>query len=197
MNKTKRAVLTAKICLGIFVTFFVGMLLIVDSAEEYVLDMLENERQFNTAYAEMLADSDQRLEYLEDVGTRLIAGEKLSKQEIIDGLIALTSTEQPETTPLGKFYVESGTRTQFLLNNASEELKDRGQTFVDVGFDYGIDPDLLVCIAFADSGLGNDLTTDYNYGNVGNNDRGDRVAYDNVTDGVAAIAEVLNNQYLG
>ena len=60
-----------------------------------------------------------------------------------------------------------------------------------------IDKDVVICIAFAESTLGRYLTTSNNIGNVGNNDRGDRVAINGVLAGARAIPLTLNNAYLG
>ncbi|MEI6673359.1 MAG: hypothetical protein WCL02_08940 [bacterium] len=47
----------------------------------------------------------------------------------------------------------------------------------DVVKDTNIDKDMVICIAFAESTLGKHLSTNANIGNVGNNDRGDRVPF--------------------
>lgn len=60
-----------------------------------------------------------------------------------------------------------------------------------------IDRDVAMCIGFAESTLGKHLTTSNNIANVGNNDRGDRVAYSSPLAGAKAIADTLNNQHLG
>lgn len=59
-----------------------------------------------------------------------------------------------------------------------------------------IDRDMVICIAFAESTLGKFLSTSNNIWNVGNNDRGDRIAYDNPYNGARLIPLTLNNQYL-
>ena len=59
------------------------------------------------------------------------------------------------------------------------------------------DRDMVICIGFAESTLGKFLATDNNIGNVGNNDRGDRIAYNNPFNGARLIPLTLNNQYLG
>ena len=56
---------------------------------------------------------------------------------------------------------------------------------------------MVICIGFAESTLGKFLATDNNIGNVGNNDRGDRIAYENPYNGARLIPFTLNNQYLG
>ncbi len=60
-----------------------------------------------------------------------------------------------------------------------------------------IDIDMGICIAFAESTIGNHLSTANNIGNVGNNDRGDRVSYAAPLIGARLIYTTLNNGYLG
>ena len=60
-----------------------------------------------------------------------------------------------------------------------------------------IDRDMVICVGFAESTLGQYLATSNNIGNVGNNDRGDRIAYNNPYYGARLIPLTLNNQYLG
>jgi hypothetical protein len=59
-----------------------------------------------------------------------------------------------------------------------------------------IDVDVWLCIAFAESTLGRNLSTSNNIGNVGNNDRWDRVAYEWPMVGARLIYTTLNNWYL-
>jgi murein DD-endopeptidase MepM/ murein hydrolase activator NlpD len=63
--------------------------------------------------------------------------------------------------------------------------------------DTNIDRDMVACVAFAESTLGRYLSTNGNIGNVGNNDRWDRFAFGSALAGARAIAQTLNNQYLG
>ena len=59
-----------------------------------------------------------------------------------------------------------------------------------------IDRDVVICIALAESTLGQYLTTSNNIWNVWNNDRWDRVAYSTPYAGARLIATTLNNQHL-
>lgn len=61
---------------------------------------------------------------------------------------------------------------------------------------YRVYPEALICIAYADTSLGNFLKTPNNIGNVGNNDRWDTLSYSTQEAGVNAIGKVLTNQYL-
>lgn len=62
---------------------------------------------------------------------------------------------------------------------------------------HHIYPEVITCIAYADSSLGKYLKTAHNYGNVGNNDRGDTKAYTNFEQWIDAIGRTLNNRNLG
>ncbi len=59
-----------------------------------------------------------------------------------------------------------------------------------------IDKDMVICIAFAESTLGKYLSTSNNIGNVGNNDRWDRIPFYSAYQGARAIPLTLNNGYL-
>ena len=61
---------------------------------------------------------------------------------------------------------------------------------------YRVYPEVILCIAYADSSLGRFLKSQHNYGNVGNNDRGLVVSYTNIEQWFNAIGKVLDNQYL-
>jgi len=59
-----------------------------------------------------------------------------------------------------------------------------------------IDKDVMICIAFAESTLGKYLATSNNIGNVGNNDRWDRVPFYSALMWARSIALTLNNAFL-
>ena len=67
----------------------------------------------------------------------------------------------------------------------------------DVVKGTNIDKDMVICIAFAESTLGHYLSTSNNIGNVGNNDRWDRVPFTSAYIGARAIPVTLNNSALG
>lgn len=94
-------------------------------------------------------------------------------------------------------FVPSGNRTNFIKNNAGQGYEDSARDFVDVGMAYKIDPDMLVCIAWADTRLGQNLKTRWNVGNVGNTDSGKTATYPSRYAGIEAIAKyALNGKYL-
>jgi len=59
-----------------------------------------------------------------------------------------------------------------------------------------IKPETVFAIVWADTQCGKKLTTKYNYGNVGNNDRGDRIGFQSAFAGWQAVIDTLNNKYL-
>lgn len=69
--------------------------------------------------------------------------------------------------------------------------------FKKVGARYNIKPEVIICIAKADTLLGTATKSSYNIGNVGNNDRGSVVHYKDIGAGIDAIGKVLSNKYLG
>jgi len=67
----------------------------------------------------------------------------------------------------------------------------------DVVDGTNVDRDIVICIAFAESTLGNYLTTSNNIWNVGNDDGWNRVSFSSALAWARAIANTLNNSYLG
>lgn len=66
-----------------------------------------------------------------------------------------------------------------------------------IGDKHSIRPEMFICIMYADSSLWKFLKTTHNYGNVGNNDRWDRVHFETMEQWIDAIARyALNWKYL-
>ncbi len=59
-----------------------------------------------------------------------------------------------------------------------------------------VDRDVVICIAFAESTLGNYLSTSNNIWNVWNDDSGNRISFSSALAGARAISDTLNNRYL-
>lgn len=68
--------------------------------------------------------------------------------------------------------------------------------WIEESISESVDPSFVLCVWFAESTLGQNLTTPGNIGNVGNTDGGDRRDYDGPRSGIRAIAAVVNNQWL-
>lgn len=91
---------------------------------------------------------------------------------------------------------ESERREYLLQKYATPDFQDKNM-WIKHAISGNIDPDLVICIGFAETTLGNYLKSINNVGNVGNNDRGNTVVYQTPEDGIKAIVDVLNNSYLG
>ena len=63
--------------------------------------------------------------------------------------------------------------------------------------DTYVDVDMGICIGLAETSLGRYFASSNNIGNVGNNDRGDRVDKDSPLAGARSVYLTLNNSYLG
>jgi hypothetical protein len=69
--------------------------------------------------------------------------------------------------------------------------------WIEESISESIDPTFTMCIGFAESSLGKNLTTSGNIGNVGNTDSGDRRNFDDARSGIRGISSTLNNNWLG
>ena len=102
---------------------------------------------------------------------------------------------------LSQRYIElTGTdrtiRIQQLLDAYNLDSTESRPAIRTIARIYDVYPEVIVCIAYADSSIGRFLKTTHNYGNVGNNDRGDTQTYTNLEKWFNAIGKTLNNQYL-
>lgn len=82
----------------------------------------------------------------------------------------------------------------YLSKYAASNVKEAGDVFRSAA--NGIKPEVLVCIAMADSTLGKYTRTANNIGNVGNTETSSWTP-SSLEEGIHAISGVLNNQYLG
>ena len=62
---------------------------------------------------------------------------------------------------------------------------------------YGIKPEVLTCIAWADTSLGYAMKSTNNPWNVGNTDSWKVVHFESMSQWIGAIAQTLTNKYLG
>lgn len=91
---------------------------------------------------------------------------------------------------------EKGGISEFLRVNGATFTKEATDLFEAAGKINKIRPELLVCIAQADSSLGKSLKTSFNIGNVGNTDSNRVVHYGSLEEGINNIGIALNNQYM-
>lgn len=68
--------------------------------------------------------------------------------------------------------------------------------WVNTALDAHIDPSFLMCVALAETTLGNHLKTAYNVGNIGNTDDGSTYAFASAQEGITWMAQTLDNKFL-
>ena len=96
------------------------------------------------------------------------------------------------------FYPNSFTHKQrqlLYLKRAASWFNDL-TGWVDDGKKFGIDPDVAICIAYAESSLWYNMSSPNNVGNVWNNDRWDRVWFTTPKQWIDRIFYALDNKYL-
>lgn len=85
----------------------------------------------------------------------------------------------------------------FLQTHCSADMHGMADAITRTADRHRVSPEVIVAIAWADSRCGKAITTAFNIGNVGNTDGGQRRAYTSLEEGIEAIAQTLNNKYLG
>lgn len=86
-------------------------------------------------------------------------------------------------------------RQQYLAKYGFGEFS-RLSLWEDAAAGHAVDLDMGICIATAESGMGRNLSSARNVGNVGNNDRGDRIDLWWAIEGASLIYYALENEYL-
>lgn len=130
---------------------------------------------------------EKRIEYVQEYG----CGDKpewcdLLKVEVVQKIEFRTNSEG-RAKPLPKI--------EPTLEAFAKEYGLDAQDFIDAGNKWNVKPEVILCIARADSDLGRALKSKNNIWNVGNNDRWDTREFETIRDGIFAIGEVLNNKY--
>ncbi|MDQ7008738.1 MAG: peptidoglycan DD-metalloendopeptidase family protein [Candidatus Gracilibacteria bacterium] len=83
----------------------------------------------------------------------------------------------------------------FLKTYATGPFKN-WSLWVEEGINGKIDPTFLMCVGLAETGLGKNLKTPNNVGNVGNTDSGATKYFTSPNQGIAAMTQTFNNKYL-
>lgn len=88
-------------------------------------------------------------------------------------------------------------RQKFLLDNYGVGDFKNWDVWTEEGVEGKIDPSFLMCVGLAETGLGKNLKTPYNIGNVGNTDSGGTYDFPSAREGVYWMVKTLDNKYLG
>jgi hypothetical protein len=85
---------------------------------------------------------------------------------------------------------------KFVMNNCIPEIQEVWEQAYEYAESNEIHGGMPFLISWADSQCGKHMSTPNNPGNVNNNDRGNRVGFFTMTDGLNAITDTLNNKYM-
>ncbi len=88
-------------------------------------------------------------------------------------------------------------RQKYLLKHYAAQSFQDWDVWTEEAVGAKVDPSFLMCIGLAESGLGRNLKTPFNVGNIGNTDSGGTTDYVSARDGVYWMGKTLNNKYLG
>lgn len=88
-------------------------------------------------------------------------------------------------------------RQKFLLEKYAVGDFRNWDVWTEEGSEGKIDPSFLMCVGLAETGLGKNLKTAYNVGNVGNTDSGGTYDFPSAREGIYWMVKTLNNRYLG
>ena len=145
------------------------------SNQEQIKKLQEENEQIRKQQNNLATEAkEKRIEFVQDYGC-----------EVMTGRCQYLQTEVPQKI---EFRTNSEGKAKALpnveptLEAFAKEYGQNPQDFIDAGKEYNIKPEVILCIARADSDLGRATKSKNNLGNVGNNDRGDTVEYATVRD---------------
>ena len=104
------------------------------------------------------------------------------------------------TTKYDSFTLHGNTeieRQKYLLDTYAVGSFNDWDIWTEEAVGAKLDPSFLMCIGLAETGLGRNLKTPYNIGNIGNTDSGDTQMFSSARDGIYWMGKTLNNKYLG
>jgi murein DD-endopeptidase MepM/ murein hydrolase activator NlpD len=88
-------------------------------------------------------------------------------------------------------------RQKNLLANYATSDFNRWDIWTEEAVEAKVDPSFMMCVGLAETGLGRNLKTQYNVGNIGNTDSGATSEFISPRDGIYWMGKTFNNKYLG
>lgn len=150
----------------------------------------ESNAEIKTKQSELANQAkEKRIEFVQEYGCGIMTGRcEYLKVEVPQKIeFRVNSQWQAKALP----------KVEPTLEAFAREYGQNPQDFVDAGKEWNVKPEVILCIARADTDLGRAMKSKNNIWNVGNNDRWDTVEYVTMRDGIFAIGKALNNGYLG
>jgi len=155
------------------------------------IDRLQKQNEEIKRQQQNLQDSakQKRIEFVHDYGCEVMTGRcDYLKVEVPQKIEFRTNTE---------WKAKALPNVEPTLEAFAKAYGQDPQDFIDAWKEYDIKPEVILCIARADTDLWRAMKSKNNIWNVGNNDRWNKVEYSTIREWIFKIWEALNNWYLG
>lgn len=158
--------------------------------QEEIEKLQKKNTEIKTQQAELANQAkEKRIEFVQEYGCGVMTGRcDYLKVEVPQKIEFRTNSE---------WKAKALPNVEPTLESFAKAYGQDPQDFVDAGKEYNIKPEVILCIARADTDLWRAMKSKNNIGNVGNNDRWNTVEYATMREWIFKIWEALNNWYLG
>ena len=157
--------------------------------EKEIDSLKKKNAEIKTQQAELANQAkEKRIEFVQEYGCGIMTGRcDYLKVEVPQKIEFRTNSE---------WKAKALPNVETTLEAFAKEYGQNPQDFIDAGNKWNIKPEVILCIARADTDLWRAMKSKNNIGNVGNNDRWDTVEYATMREWIFKIWEALNNWYL-
>lgn len=157
--------------------------------EKEIDSLKKKNAEIKTQQAELANHAkEKRIEFVQEYGCGIMTGRcDYLKVEVPQKIEFRTNSE---------WKAKALPNVEPTLEAFAKEYGQNPQDFIDAGNKWNIKPEVILCIARADTDLWRAMKSKNNIGNVGNNDRWDTIEYATMREWIFKIWEALNNWYL-
>lgn len=176
---------------------------LIKNNQEKWAELYEAQQKLYLQNTEVRTNISKRVEVVDSI---------TSSRELKDETIDLPKDPKPHPVGTGEELKNSIgiSQVQFKIPDEiakpEERLKYYLETYykyinyndrVKLSHDQGLKAEFTMCLAQTETGIGHQLKSDFNYFNVGNNDRGNKVFFISKEQSFQALGKALRNKYLG
>ena len=194
------------VLLATILALSIGVLFIYDVASKaleskHISDLIEARQRLSNEIDEhtlIIEDKTAKIERITQELNNIVGDSESNDTKILPEEFNPKGEKHPDIIAS----VYSGTDrkvmvNKFVMNNCIPEIQEVWEQAYEYAESNGIHGGMPFLISWADSQCGKHMSTPNNPGNVNNNDRGNRVGFFTMTDGLNAITDTLNNRYMG
>src|SRR3990167_8695194 len=159
------------------------MKLQISPIEEQIKELVKKQESIKRDYS-LRIDSFKKLlsrEYIENCHSEDCQRNIRLSEYSNDSLVDHAEAKEQDNGPIINRDIK--TIEKFLKENYTG-LRNHAHLFVEFGEKYKVDPFFAVAVCWAETKCGKHMATASNFYNTGNNDRGDRISYETVREGV-------------